>query len=284
MGTFHLYSRVSTDRQANQGYSLVAQQQQLSAWVKGHKIQHPDLAAYSEQHYIEDGESAFKKPFRTRLKGQLIFAASKKGDIIVCTKMDRAFRNTNDMLNTYEALEAKGVRLILLDFPAAEGPVGALIRTILAALAQFESSLRSERVKAALNAKRINVNTPKNDPRTPIRGPSPKGGQGYRPDLHWAIDQAIDLRADGHSETTISWAIEQAICAKEGRKFIRSAFVKPVYGREFIRRVLRKYQELQADPDVLIQGLEKPHLIQKIIDEWNCLRSPAAMTMKGGTR
>lgn len=281
MGKFYLYSRVSTDRQAQHGHSLKAQQMTLSAWVQSYVLRFPELAQHEQQHFVEDGESAFKKPFRTRLKGRVIFESAKRGDIVVCMKMDRAFRSTKDMLLTCEALDQRGVRVIMLDFPDGDGPLGNMIRTVLAAIAEFESSLRSERVKAGLAAKRISVNKPKDDPRSPIRGTVPgKGVRKHRTDLHWALTQALILRADKHSEETISWALEQSICQREGRPFKRSAFVKPVYGREFLRRFFRQYKELADDP--LLQGMTQDLLLDRFIAGWNCLKSAAVSTPPSG--
>jgi DNA invertase Pin-like site-specific DNA recombinase len=69
---------------------------------------------------------------------------------IVITKLDRGFRNALDCLFTLENLASRGIGLHLLDIQLEpDTPVGKLLVTMLAAIAEFENKRRSERQVAA---------------------------------------------------------------------------------------------------------------------------------------
>lgn len=71
----------------------------------------------------------------------------KKGDILVCTKLDRFMRDTAEGIKVAGELKAKGVKLHLLDLGIIDGTyIGELIFKIMLSFAEFEKNRISERM------------------------------------------------------------------------------------------------------------------------------------------
>ena len=72
----------------------------------------------------------------------------REGDTFVCVKAHRIARSTRDFLNIVERLNEKGVTLRIIDQPelSGTGPSGKLLRTMLAAIAEFELTLIRDRM------------------------------------------------------------------------------------------------------------------------------------------
>ncbi len=70
-------------------------------------------------------------------------AALGKGDVLTVTRLDRLARSTRDFLNTTATIAAKGAGFRSLGDTWADSttPHGRLMMTVLAGLAEFESSL-----------------------------------------------------------------------------------------------------------------------------------------------
>jgi DNA invertase Pin-like site-specific DNA recombinase len=95
------YVRVSTAEQASNDDSLDTQKQQITgyAMMKGWEI---------AQFFVEGGVSG-SVPLAERPEGQRLLAGASKGDVIITSRLDRAFRSAADALATLEELKADGV-------------------------------------------------------------------------------------------------------------------------------------------------------------------------------
>jgi DNA invertase Pin-like site-specific DNA recombinase len=137
------YSRVSTAEQADEGVSLAAQQQQIAgyAMMKGLTI---------AEHFIERGVSG-SMPLADRPEGARMLAAVGRGDIIVVSKLDRAFRSAADALTVLEELKAQGVGLHMIDLggDVIGNGISKMVFTILAAVAEGERDRLRERIRDA---------------------------------------------------------------------------------------------------------------------------------------
>lgn len=77
----------------------------------------------------------------------------RKGDKIVVWKLDRLGRSTVGLIEAVEALEAKGIQLISIqDHIDTTTAMGKFFFTIMAAIAQLERDMISERTKAGVAA------------------------------------------------------------------------------------------------------------------------------------
>lgn len=136
-----LYIRVSTDLQAEEGFSLDAQQEKLLAYAGA---QSWNVAA--DHIYIDAGASA---KTTNRPQYQAMIAAAHAGAIhrIVVTKLDRLSRNTSDFLQLVEDMDRIGCALVILDLNIDTGtPTGKLVATVLAGIAEWERKQINERV------------------------------------------------------------------------------------------------------------------------------------------
>lgn len=78
----------------------------------------------------------------------------RPGDVLTVTRLDRLARNTRDLLDIAEQLQAKGAGLRSLAEPWADTttPAGRMVLTVFAGIAEFERSLIVERTRAGRTA------------------------------------------------------------------------------------------------------------------------------------
>ncbi|WP_281658228.1 recombinase family protein [Halobacillus sp. Cin3] len=78
-----------------------------------------------------------------------LLVSVEAGDVIVVTKLDRFARSTKDALKTIEYLDEKGVGLVILNMGGdsinTSTPIGKLMITVLAGIAEFEADMIRER-------------------------------------------------------------------------------------------------------------------------------------------
>lgn len=138
-GRYISYLRVSTDRQGRSGLGLEAQREAVRAFLadKGW----PPLDEFLE---VESG----KRADRPQLQAALA-ACRTKGAVLVVAKLDRLSRNVPFLRSLTDA----GVDVQFCDMPhLPAGAMGRFLLTQMAAVAELEAGLTSERTKAALAA------------------------------------------------------------------------------------------------------------------------------------
>ncbi len=118
-------------RQADEGASLAAQQQQIAgyAMMKGWQV---------AEHFVERGVFG-STPLAARPEGSRMLAVGK-GDIIVTAKLDRAFRSAANALAVLEEFKMQGVGLHMIDLggDVTSNGISKMVFTILAAVAEGE--------------------------------------------------------------------------------------------------------------------------------------------------
>jgi DNA invertase Pin-like site-specific DNA recombinase len=138
---FVAYYRVSTDKQGRSGLGLEAQKATVGALVAqgGGRL----VGEYEE---VESG----KLNARPQLAAALV-ACRTRGATLVIAKLDRLARNAHFLLSIVEGSGEGGV--VFCDLPQVPpGPVGKFLITQMAAVAELEAGLISQRTKAALAA------------------------------------------------------------------------------------------------------------------------------------
>jgi len=138
-----LYTRVSTDEQAREGYSLEVQREYLEEFAKrqGWEIYYPQ-----EGKVYADDITGYTLD-RPALKQLLVGARRKKFDLVLVYKIDRFSRKLKDMLNLIDELEDMGI-----GFKSATEPfdtmtsAGKLMMQQLGSFAEFERNRIKERV------------------------------------------------------------------------------------------------------------------------------------------
>ncbi len=147
MGTVRLPIRVSTGRQAEEGHSLGEQER------RGRVYPGWPVVVYREESV--PGASK-RRPERDRL-----LADTRRGDVVLVTSLDRLGRSTRDLLGVFEAIEEAGATFVSLresiDTSTASG---RLLRTILAAVAEFEREIGRERTSAGIAGRARSTSKP----------------------------------------------------------------------------------------------------------------------------
>lgn len=110
-----------------------------------------------------------------------LLSRAEKGDVIVCTKMDRLGRNTADMINIVDTCYKKGIAIRFLENGlSTEGSMGKMVIQILAAVAEAER----ERILERTNEGRIAAKT---------------AGVKFGRKLHQSTEDASKLISQNHT-------------------------------------------------------------------------------------
>ena len=133
-GRFIAYFRVSTDRQGGSGLGLEAQEAAVMGYLNG--------GAWTLVDRFVEVESG-RKSDRPELAKALAACRANNATLIIA-KLDRLARNVAFVSNLMEA----GVDFVAVDFPTAN----KLTVHILAAVAEHEAKVVSERTRGALQA------------------------------------------------------------------------------------------------------------------------------------
>ena len=134
-----IYTRVSTDKQAKNGLSLKGQEDAAREYCAREGI---DVAKV----FCDGGESA-KTANRPQLLASLAYCTEhyKEIDFYIIWKMDRLARQTYDSSMIDATLQKLGIQLCSVTEPISNTSSGSLTKNVLAAFAQFDNDVRSER-------------------------------------------------------------------------------------------------------------------------------------------
>jgi DNA invertase Pin-like site-specific DNA recombinase len=138
---FVAYYRVSTERQGRSGLGLDAQREAVARHVAaaGGEV----VAEFQE---VESG----KRNDRPELAAALAACRARRATLLIA-KLDRLARNARFLLGVVEGSGEGGV--VFCDLPTVPpGPVGKFLVTQMAAVAELEAGLISQRTRAALAA------------------------------------------------------------------------------------------------------------------------------------
>ena len=137
------YVRVSTLQQANEGESLETQLRQIQSYsvLKGFEI--------PPENFITEKGVSGSLEFERRPEGSRLFSQLASGDILIFSKLDRAFRNTRNALNTLHELKQRGISVHFIDLggDVTNDGIGSVIFTILSAFATFERERIATRIR-----------------------------------------------------------------------------------------------------------------------------------------
>jgi DNA invertase Pin-like site-specific DNA recombinase len=134
------YARVSTDKQADSGVSLEAQQEKLRAMAV---VQGATLVEV----IVDAGESA-KTLDRPGMERLLALVDARKVQVVIVAKLDRLTRSVKDLALLLERFTRKGVALVSvaesLDTSTA---AGRLVLNIMVSVSQWEREAIGERTR-----------------------------------------------------------------------------------------------------------------------------------------
>src|SRR5438067_8768225 len=141
------YVRVSTDKQADHGVSLEAQEAKIRAMAVVQGSEMIELI-------VDGGESAknLNRPGMARL---LALVDERKVDTVIIAKLDRLTRSVKDLAELLERFQRRGVSLVSVAESLDTGSAaGRLVINIMTAVSQWEREAIGERTRDALSHKR----------------------------------------------------------------------------------------------------------------------------------
>lgn len=149
MGRVFGYCRVSTNTQ-----DAELQRKQITEHLNSRKMELTE--------FYSDVCSAKLKMIERPASKELMVAL-RKGDTVVITRLDRAFRRTLECLQVLEDWCAKGITLHVIQFSGMSldlnSPMGKLMVQLLAAISEMERNTISERTKEALRTMKVKTKT-----------------------------------------------------------------------------------------------------------------------------
>lgn len=111
------------------------------------------------EEYVDNGFSGAKSS-RPALNRLLADAAQRRFDVLLTWKLDRFGRSVRQLVDNIATLDRRGIRFVApsqsIDTDQ-KSPTGRLIVNILAAVAEFERDLNSERVRAGIQQHKENL-------------------------------------------------------------------------------------------------------------------------------
>ena len=182
---FVSYLRVSTDGQGRSGLGLEAQRLAVAVHVTqaGGEV----VAEFQE---VESG----KRTDRPQLAAALASCRTRRA-VLVIAKLDRLARNARFLLSVVEGSGEAGV--VFCDLPTVPaGPVGKFLVTQMAAVAELEAGLISQRTRAALavaKARGVRLGNPSPTPATAEMAAAARQARS-RQVVTWAADVLAVVR------------------------------------------------------------------------------------------
>lgn len=142
------YIRVSTNEQATEGISLIHQEAKIKAYADLHEMDLVEVIS-------DAGISAKTVDKRPGAKRVIDLASTGEVEVIIVYKLDRMFRNAAEALRISQELNDLGVALhSVTERLDTQSAMGKFFFTIMAAAAEMERNLISERTRDALNHKK----------------------------------------------------------------------------------------------------------------------------------
>jgi len=196
------YIRVSTDKQADKGHSLLAQQEKIQAYAMLYDLEIIDYV-------VETGSAKNLK--RKGLQGALAQIKAGTAEALIVVKLDRLTRKVADLGHLVETYFSKAGLLSVSEQIDTRSAAGRLVLNVLASVSQWEREAIGERTSAARQSMKANG--------LYCGGSAPYGqmlvaGQLVtNPQEQAIITRAKALKAQGHSLRKIA-----AMFSSEGLK------------------------------------------------------------------
>lgn len=147
-----LYGRVSTSDQ-----DVGSQLARLRSFIDGAATD----TTRGPVEYVDDGVSGSldSRPAFDRLRDEI---RADGFDVVVAAKLDRLGRSARSVLDFFNLCEQHAVRVVLVDQAIDTAtPAGRLLRTVMAAVAEFEADIIRERTRDAMAAFKAGTRVPK---------------------------------------------------------------------------------------------------------------------------
>lgn len=139
------YGRASTDRQER---TEAVQRDACQKWISFARTVNRLPADIQEGGWFYDFATTSKIDWFMRKQGEALLMMLRKGDVVIVSHLDRAFRCVKDAAQTLDRLDAKGVRLVLLDADVdTSSLMGRFAIKLFALIAEMHREVIRERCK-----------------------------------------------------------------------------------------------------------------------------------------
>jgi len=151
----YIYTRISTQGQANKGKSeegaenkidsIENQIKRCKGWLIANDFDDSDENITIVQEKAVSGSL----PLDERPAGGAMFNGLQEGDVLICYKLDRLFRNLYDSVVVSEQLRDRKITLVIMDAGGnlTDDILGKMYFTLLSLFAEFERKKTAERTK-----------------------------------------------------------------------------------------------------------------------------------------
>ncbi len=251
-----LYIRVSTDEQADKGYSLQHQEERLRKYCELHNIEVVEL--YKEDHSAK----TFNRPEFTKL----LIAIRKhkvKAELLLFLKWDRFSRNTGDAYGMINTLNKLGVEPEAIEQPLdLEIPENKIMLAFYLAAPEVENDRRALNVFAGMRRA-------KRDGRW--MGPAPKGyknlfAEGSKkiivpneeaPIIKWAFEE---LLKDNCNSDDVRKALNE-----KGIKCSKNNFLYLIRNKVYCGKIqIPAYKDEEA---MVVKGIHEPLVSEELFND-----------------
>ncbi len=235
-----IYTRVSTEDQAREGFSLGEQKKRLTDYCEAMGF---DIYGY----YEDAGISAKTGNHRPEFERMLEDGKQKKFDTVLALKLDRISRSVYDMEKINRYFEENGLSLICMyDQYDTSTANGRMIQRIMTSVAQNEIDRTSERTKIGMEGAIKSGHIP---------GVTPKGY--YREEKKLVVDPVASLVIEkifkmysrGYSHYKIADALNEENALNQSWRdcTIRRILQNPVYKGDYISHKCEKNEKIYED-------------------------------------
>lgn len=204
--------------------------------------------------FMDKAVSAYRKGFFHRPAAASLNARLQRGDVAIFARSDRGFRNLLDMLKTVEHWKSRGVRFIFCDLPAEPGtPMGDMFMAMLGAFAQWDSSVKSERIKAGIATRRAKGVPLGRKPHGFNRAWSYTKGhkvQFMLPETEKVGRKIVELRDSGMGFVRISDEVEDIVARLECRKSHRGIRSRYKFSKEACQGLYERFCGQKIDSPI----------------------------------
>lgn len=249
-----IYTRVSTDEQAQFGASLTAQEKSCEDYASSNSMK-------VVKRFVEPGKSA-KSTQRPVFQQMLDFCASNPGsvDCVIVWKMDRFSRVAMDHLVISARLKAIGVRVLSVTEYIEDTPMGKAVETIIAVMAEMENQTRADRVVLGMTERLSQGGWPHHAPIGYKNAKDFAGRPSLVPSDRAEIVKEIFQRfSTGESSITelAAWAGSMGLRSKTGKPIYRQTITKilhnPIYAGVIKSPLLENNSEGLHEPLISMQ-------------------------------
>ena len=231
--------------------TLDTQRNAIRARLAAMQIQRPDLKM--EDIFVDQGVSAYSKAFLERKGGVKLNGRVKRGDVIIFSRVDRAFRDLQDQVFMLKKWGDQGIEFCFCDAPGMDfnSAFGYLTLNFLGLIAEVESRRQSERVKQGIATKK---KMGKAFGKTPVGhkrvSSQSLGFDVFIPDMEKEeIARLVhNFKSMGMGYDRISDEIEDFVAEKDGRTSRRGIRSRYEYSKLVLKRLHHWYLSTIAEP------------------------------------